>query len=213
MQGHESPEIDRVLRESLGQLSGPALIGVIGTIGQRRTAEAVPDIVGLVDTTDAALTEAIVVALGQIGGAEALEGLIALEPPTGLEPLRYGALLRCADGLAADGAHREALGVYRRMTADALPTPVRVAAWRGRVRIQQARAVRSFVAMLQDEYNGMRLFSLAYQIFTGQAMPDDLFKQFKAKKLWKIIAIPRMVRLTGKLFDQKQIKKLFAVAA
>jgi len=151
LQGNPSPQVDSLLRLSLGRLSSPARIGVIGTIGQRGDHDAVSDLVGFVDPADAALTEAIVVALGEIGSAEALEALVALDLPTNMQPLRYDALLRCADRLAEDGDQRRALGVYRRMTADILPTPVRVAAWHGLVRMQQARAVRFFVAMLQDD--------------------------------------------------------------
>ena len=130
MQGMESPEVDRVLRESLDQLAGPALIGVIGTIGQRGDRDAVGDLMGLVDTGDIELTEAIVVALGEIGGVEARDALIALELPSALELLRQDALLRCADGMVLAGATNDARDIYQRMTADEYPVAVRVAAWR-----------------------------------------------------------------------------------
>ncbi|UCG87301.1 MAG: HEAT repeat domain-containing protein, partial [Gemmatimonadota bacterium] len=151
LQGMESPEVDRMLRESLGQLSGPALIGVIGTIGQRRDRDAVGDLVGLVDTSDVERTEAIVVALGEIRGAEARDALLAVELPIGLEPLRQDALLRCADDLVTEGDHVEARDIYQRMTTDAFPVAVRIAAWRGLVRIQQAEAMPSLLTLLRSD--------------------------------------------------------------
>jgi type 1 glutamine amidotransferase/HEAT repeat protein len=151
MQGMESPEVDRVLRESLDQLAGPALIGVIGTIGQRGDRDAVGDLMGLVDTADIELTEAIVVALGEIGGVEAREALIALELPSALELLRQDALLRCADGMVLAGATDDAREIYQGMTADEFPAAVRVAAWRGLVRMQQADAVPSLLALLKSD--------------------------------------------------------------
>jgi type 1 glutamine amidotransferase/HEAT repeat protein len=149
--GMESPEVDRILRESLDQLSGPALIGVIGTIGQRRDRAAIPQLVAMVDASDTELTETIVVALGEISGLEARDALIALELPTGLELLRQDALLRCADDMILAGAATDAHDIYTQMTADELPVPVRVAAWRGLVRMQQAEAVPSLLTMLKSD--------------------------------------------------------------
>ncbi len=151
LQGHASPEVDRILRESLDQLSGPALVGVIGSIGQRRDRDAVPHLVDLVDPADTTLTVTIVAALGEIGGAQARDALTVLELPSGLEPLRQDALLRCADDLASAGAHAEARDMYRQMTTDAYPVPVRIAAWRGLVRSQQAESGPSLLAMLRSD--------------------------------------------------------------
>ncbi|MFC1500208.1 ThuA domain-containing protein [Candidatus Zixiibacteriota bacterium] len=150
MQGHRSSEIDRVLRESLDQLEGQALIGVIGTIGQRRDGAAVTPIVTLINRGDTRLTRACVTSLGRIGGAEAQEALFALELPSDLEPVRQDALLRCADNLVSEGAHSQALDMYQRMTTDSFPVPIRIAAWRGLVRSQGAEAVPSFLTMLRS---------------------------------------------------------------
>jgi type 1 glutamine amidotransferase/HEAT repeat protein len=170
MQGHESPEVDRMLRESLGDLSGPALIGVIGTIGQRRDRDAVPYLVDLVDTADTELTTASIIALGEIGGAEAQRALFALELPAGLEPLRQDALLRCADELVIEGAHAEARDTYQRMTTDAYPVAVRIAAWRGLVRSQQAEAVRSVLTMLRDDEPEIQRAGARFMIEMGEVV-------------------------------------------
>jgi HEAT repeat protein len=151
LQGMESPEVDRVLRESLDRLWGAARIGVIGTLAQRRDRAAVPQLVALVDTADNELTETIVVALGEIGGVAARDALIALELPPALEPLRHDAQLRCADGLVLDGASAEARDMYERMTTDEYPVAIRVAAWRGLVRMQQGDAMPSLLTLLKSD--------------------------------------------------------------
>ncbi|MGD8726162.1 MAG: HEAT repeat domain-containing protein, partial [Gemmatimonadales bacterium] len=156
LQGHASPEVDVILRESLNELSGHPLVGVVGSIGQRRDREAVPQLAGLIDPADSALTAAIVVALGEIGDEKAMDALMAIELPAGMEQLGYDALLRCADRLAEDGLTREALGVYRRMASDGLPTPVQVAAWRGLVHTRQNEAARLLVEMLQSSQAEIR---------------------------------------------------------
>ena len=151
MQGHDSPEIDAILRESLDQLEGPALIGVIGTIGQRRDRSAVPQLVSLTDQGDTRLTRACVTSLGRIGGSQAQDALFSIELPHELEPLRQDALLRCADNLVNEGAITEASAMYSRMTTDEFPIPVRIASWRGLVLSQQETAAPSFLTMLRSD--------------------------------------------------------------
>ncbi len=151
MQGHDSPEIDAILRGALDQLEGPALIGVIGTIGQRRDRSAVTRLVSLTGQGDTRLTRACVTSLGRIGGSQAQEALFGLELPRELEPLRQDALLRCADNLVNEGAITEATAMYRRMTTDEFPVPVRIASWRGLVLSQQETAAPSFLTMLRSE--------------------------------------------------------------
>ena len=164
MQGHASPAIDRTLRESLDRLSGAALVGVVGTIGQRRDRDAVPQLVGLIDTTDPGLTAAIVGSLRQIGGPQARDALLGLELPAGLEPLRQDALLRGADDLEAEGAHAEARTMYRRMTAESFPIPVRVAAWRGLIRSQRSEAVPSLLTLLRSDEPEMQRAGARFMI-------------------------------------------------
>ncbi len=69
------------------------------------------------------------------------------------------------------------------------------------------------VALLEDDYDGLRLFDLAYESFTGQKSPDGLLQQFKNNKLPIITIMPRMINLTGNLVDESDLKKLFAAAA
>jgi len=159
LQAQTSPEVDRIFRASLRQLTGPARLGVIGTIGQRRDREAIPLLVELIDASDSELTSAVITALGEIGGPTAMEALDGLDVPSEIEPLRLDALLRSADDLALEGASDEASAeasaevhdFYERLTAESYPVPVRVAAWRGLVHGQGAEAVPSLVTMLRSE--------------------------------------------------------------
>ena len=193
LQGHESPEIDRILRESLDILSGPALIGVVGTIGQRRDRDAVPHLVELVDTTDAELTSASIISLGQIGGPEAREALFALEPQAGLELLRLDALLRSIDDLVLEGAPAEARVLYQRMTTDAFPVPVRIAAWRGLVRSQQATAMPSLFTMLRSAEPEIQRAGARYMI----EMQDDVDLMPVAEELSSFSANARVLAISA----------------
>ncbi|MFH1394994.1 MAG: hypothetical protein ABIH09_02435 [Candidatus Omnitrophota bacterium] len=69
------------------------------------------------------------------------------------------------------------------------------------------------VALLQDDYEGLRLFDLAYELFSGEENQEALFSRFKTKQLSIITVMPRMVKLTGDLIEETILKKLFAAAA
>jgi len=164
LQSQDSPEADRILRESLGRLTGPALIGVIGTIGQRRDRQAVPMLVALADASDTVLSGAVISSLGHIGGAAAMEALTGLDVSAELEPQRLDALLMSVDGLVSDGGSAEAQDTYQRLTENSYPVPVRIAAWRGLVHGEGSEAMPSLVAMLRSEEPEIQLAGARYMI-------------------------------------------------
>ena len=60
------------MREALGKVPGEFKAGVLQTIGSRRDRGAVAVIAPLASDPNAAVAEAALYALGQIGGSEAL---------------------------------------------------------------------------------------------------------------------------------------------
>lgn len=150
MQGFESEEIDRILRNSLNDLDGELLIGVIGTIGQRRDLDAVSPIAALIEGANPDLAMASITALGEIGGSEAVAALERMQIPTGLELIRQDAILRCADSMLAGNAVSDAQAIYKRMISEGLPSAVRIAAHRGLVLCQREGAVQTLLDMLRS---------------------------------------------------------------
>jgi len=65
------------------------------------------------------------------------------------------------------------------------------------------------VGILNDN---IRLFHLAYKTFTGMGPTDEVIEHFKQKS-WIIGVLPRLIKLTGTMVDEKNIRKLFAAAA
>ncbi|MCK4772714.1 MAG: ThuA domain-containing protein, partial [Candidatus Latescibacteria bacterium] len=151
LQGVESPEVDRIFLEALDELEGDLRIGVIGSIGQRRSKEAVPRIAALLDDADPALAGACITAMGEIGGSDAAAALERAKPTTGLESLRQDALLRCADDYLDMGAIPEAQAIYNRMISEEVPVSTRIAAYRGMAHSQGDEAVQTLLAMLRDD--------------------------------------------------------------
>ena len=69
------PAVDEALREALGKLKGRPLVGVIGSIGVRRDAKAVPALAKLQHNSDPDVAQAASRALGSIGNTDAAKAL------------------------------------------------------------------------------------------------------------------------------------------
>ncbi|HUU11651.1 MAG TPA: HEAT repeat domain-containing protein, partial [Phycisphaerae bacterium] len=88
------------LRAALGRLKGPALVGLVNALGNRRDTKAVPALAKLLADAEANLPAAAAVALGKIGTAEAAAALKRAD--AAMVPAIRDARLRCAERLAAD---------------------------------------------------------------------------------------------------------------
>ncbi len=114
------------LREALGTLSGPALVGVIESLGVRRDAESVDALVGLADAEDPQIAAAALRALAAVGGERAGTFVTArfLEienPPSFLKV----ASVRAAESLLASGKDAQVGKVAAKLTRDDEKTPFR----------------------------------------------------------------------------------------
>ncbi len=117
------------LRAALAELEGPALVGVIHSLGARADTQSVPALKALVERRDGQ-PEAAVRALGNIADAPSaallLEMANRVRRPT--PQILAAALLRCADALAAAGKRAEAGEIYRELSVPHQPRGVRIAA-------------------------------------------------------------------------------------
>jgi HEAT repeat protein len=121
------PSVDAALREAAGNLKGRPLVGVIGSIGARRDAEAVDRLVGLLKDGDAEVVRAAARALGRIGtdpAVKALEAGLADAAP-GNRPAFYEGLFRGAEAMAAHGRTADALKIYDKLARAEAPPQVR----------------------------------------------------------------------------------------
>jgi HEAT repeat protein len=121
------PAVDAALRDALGKLKGRPLVGVIGSIGVRRDAEAVDRLAGLLKDGDAEVAQATARALGRIGTAPAvkalLNGLADASPAN--RPAFYEGLFRAADAMATRGRTTDALAIYEKLVQAEAPPQVR----------------------------------------------------------------------------------------
>ncbi|MGD8237462.1 MAG: HEAT repeat domain-containing protein [Armatimonadota bacterium] len=151
-----APEAGRALREALSEATGPAKIGIVASLGQRRDREARDALVALADADDPALQEAAIIALGKIGGARAAAALAALAPREGLTLLVNDAQIQCAEAMRADGNRAGALAMYGELLRPSYPTPTRIGAARGIALTEGERAAPTLIALLSDDDGAVR---------------------------------------------------------
>ncbi len=151
LQGMTSPKVDPILRKALEELEGDLRIGIIGTIAQRGDQKAVRLIARYLGSEDKTLARTAISALGQIGGAGAARVLARADVAEEFDQLRYDSILLCADQLAESDNSARAISLYKRMTNPALPTMIRLAAYRGLVGTDKDNAVPTLISMLKKD--------------------------------------------------------------
>lgn len=131
LEPNPDPLVDDVLRASLGKLTGKLQAGVINTIGVRKDVKAMPALTKLLNSSDPEIAGAAAAAIGQIGGlpaAKVLEAALGSSKPP-VFPVVAHACLLCAEALMPANKAR-AIELYNRLSANAMPSSVRLAALR-----------------------------------------------------------------------------------
>ncbi|MDQ2730131.1 MAG: HEAT repeat domain-containing protein [Armatimonadota bacterium] len=166
-----SPGASKVLRSALVGATGPALIGIINTLGDRRDPDAVGALRSFTTNADPLVQEAATTALGKIGTDSAVRALKG-EPAGNM--LVNEALLRAAERMAASpNGHGKAEALYLSL------------AEQGRPPVVQAGALAGLAAMGSPRAGSVALL--------GLKSPDGLF-QSEAARIAGTIADPRMTQ-------------------
>lgn len=145
------PAVERALRKTLDTLQGKPLVGVIGSLGVRRDAQAVEPLIELVHHKDTQVSQAALRALGSIGNLEAAQALqtaLAHAPATKQLGL-YEGLLRCAETLSAAGNDKTAISIYASLRKSKVPFQVRAAALRSMI-LNDPASIRKYFK--SDDY-------------------------------------------------------------
>jgi HEAT repeat protein len=151
MQGMDSPEVDKAFRKALKELKGEMLVGVIGSIAQRRDLGAVDELARLVNDKDPQAAAAALSALGHIGNEKAAKALDGVKVSEKLKTRKEESLLMCADRMLADGNGAMALPYYREMLGEENPSAIRAAAYRGVALVEKEKAVPMVLDLLKGE--------------------------------------------------------------
>ena len=147
LQGIAGATAERALVQSLGVATGATKIEIVAALGERRSVEAVPAIVPLLQQP--ALTGPAAIALGRIGGEAAVSALGSAYGGTAgaLRATIAGALLEAVSGFEFGN---QKLPIYERIASDTtLPEAQRRAALIGRIHSTDPR--QAVIAMLTSQ--------------------------------------------------------------
>jgi HEAT repeat protein len=139
LEGLPGPEVGAALRQALPKTAGQVKAGIIESLGWRGETAASSALVPLLKDPDTTVAASAAVALGRIGGTEAIAGLSTAreDAEAVLQPAIQESLLKCAERLGASHA-AEAGSIYRALLQGKVSPQVRAGAWRGLVLTDQA---------------------------------------------------------------------------
>ncbi len=208
------PAVDEAFREALGRLKGLPLVGVIGSIGVRRDAQAVEPLCAMIMQGEMA-PEAMKMAartLGSIGteaAAEFLKGGLDHAPSEAMADV-YEGLFRCAERFAAEGGRDKAIAIYDTLRPLDAPHQVRAGALRGAILTRGADGV----GLLRESLGSgdYILFSAAVQ--AAQEMQGGEVTAALATALGKLPADNQILTMQtlGLRGDAKALPALFQTA-
>jgi HEAT repeat protein len=150
LEGIPDAAVDEAFRDAATKLHGRPQVGVIDSIGQRKDAQAVGLLKGLLGNGDKMVASAAAGALGRIGTTEAAgvlnEALCSNSP---VKKCIADGSLACADGLVAAGKTAEAVALQEAVAKADVPKHIKVAALRGQFRLQQGEAKDLLLAQIR----------------------------------------------------------------
>jgi HEAT repeat protein len=159
----DDPAADAALIAAAKSVEGELLVGVINTIGVRRTSDAVDTLAGHLQDTNPEVAAAAAIALGRIGGDRAIHSLhsaYATASPSLRNAIAEGGIY-AAEDLVAAGDKDKAIQIYDAIrSADVSPQRV-LEATRGAILARGPQGVPLLVEQLRS--NDRRKFAVALQ--------------------------------------------------
>ena len=138
------PEVDSALLQALAKTSGSNEIGIINSLAVRREIQAVPALGKLLSDTDANAARAAAMALGRIGGLQAIHALEAAwtnSASGAVHDAEADGLLACANQLLTEGKDGAALKIFKRLYQTSHIEFMRQAAFRGLILASGRRGI------------------------------------------------------------------------
>ncbi|MEM9364386.1 MAG: HEAT repeat domain-containing protein [Planctomycetota bacterium] len=149
----EDPAAADALRESLTDVKGLPLVGVINSLGVKKSPRDLPALAVYLDDADEKVAVAACLALGKIGGGDAASALVAaLGNQSG--PIASAAaegLIRCAEGSWKSDDGATALLWYQAVHEARLPKQRQMEALRGMMLCQGAEGLTVILEALQSD--------------------------------------------------------------
>ncbi len=168
---------DAALRSAMTELSGQLLVGTINSIGIRRDADSVPQLIIRLQDSDAEVASAAAVALGLIGNddaASALQQALASAPAAVRSAVAEGCVL-CAEKFWTEGNLPAAIALYDEVRKSDVPRQRILEATRGAILARSQDGIPLLLEQFQSSEKAM--FQLALSTareFPGREIDSQL---------------------------------------
>jgi len=159
MQGLNSPKVDTTLLQALNSVETELAIGIIGTLGQRRTAKAIPRLTIFTSSENKAESFAAITALGRIGTPAAAE-VLTISANSLPKAAVTDALLTAAEHLSAENNPNIAASIYHKLYTDKQPDLIKIATLRGLVLTEKADSVPLLVEVLDSDNPELKKYAI-----------------------------------------------------
>lgn len=146
------PAADAALIEAAKSLEGKLLVGVINSLGERRSEDAIEPLADCLSDQDEQVAAAAAVALGKIGNEYAvhtLHGAFANAKPDVKSAIAEGGIL-CAERMVEEGNHDFAVQIYDVIRNADLPKQRILEATRGAILARGAEGIPLLVEQLES---------------------------------------------------------------
>jgi len=146
-------EAGKALRDALGKAKGEAKVGVIHSLGVRRDAQAVKQLIGLLKDSDAKIAGAAAWSLGRTGTSEAVTALGAFRAGASaeLKAAAADASLLAAESLIEQGKAAEAAKIYEELQGAKWANHVRMGAFVGLLAAQPDQAPQRLIGAFEGD--------------------------------------------------------------
>jgi HEAT repeat protein len=157
------PSADEALIGAAGKLQGKLLVGVINSIGVKRSAQAVDPLAARLKDADEDVASAAAVALGKIGGEHAIHAMhdaFETATPAVRSAIAEGGIL-CAERCLAEGQDSEAIEIYDVIRQADVPKQRIVEATRGAILARGDEGIPLLIEQLQSPDKAMFQIALS----------------------------------------------------
>ena len=153
LEANPDPAVDELFRQSLDQLSGNLLIGVINSIGVRKDAQAIAALTARLTHENVEVAAAAAHALGCIATPEAGEALtagLASAPAPQRAGIGRGCIV-CAENLNKAGSRDKAIAMYDLVRGADVAPVIRLAGLRGAILARGTGGIALLVEQLRSD--------------------------------------------------------------
>jgi HEAT repeat protein len=153
LEANPDPAVDELFRQSLDQLSGNLLIGVINSIGVRRDVQAIAALAARLTHENTEVADAAAHALGCIATPEAGDTLaagLAASPAPRRAGIGRGCIM-CAENLNKAGSRDKAIAMYDLVRGADVPQVIRLAGLRGAILARGTDGIALLVEQLRSD--------------------------------------------------------------